>query len=170
MSCFCSVNPDEMASFVWSWAKGEPKGFDSNTTSATAGEGLAVAIAPSSHWVTWNASRPLPVACTPSDDDDDDDDWVVSLSAFPFSDYAAADCPEGYSPAPHPPRNGYANTVLWQAASARRVTGMRSVRATVPLPTGVACAVTRCTSSVASASYCSGKSRNRRTASENSST
>lgn len=121
LSCFCSVNPDEMASFVWSWAKGEPKGFDSNTTSATAGEGLAVAIAPSSHWVTWNASRPLPVACTPSDDDDDDDDWVVSLSAFPFSDYAAADCPEGYSPAPHPPRNGYANTVLWQAASARRV-------------------------------------------------
>jgi hypothetical protein len=53
------------------------------------------------------------------DESEDDGNWTLSLSAYPGSDAAHADCPAGY--APKPPRNGYANTRLWLAALGQRV-------------------------------------------------
>lgn len=74
----------------------------------------------------------LPVACgryrggtkddgrgAEENESEDDGDWTLSLSAFPGSNAAHADCPAGY--APMPPRNGYANTRLWLAALGQRV-------------------------------------------------
>ena len=51
------------------------------------------------------------------------------------------------------------------AASARRATGMRLVRATVPLPTGVACCVMACAMAWPSSSKRGAKRRNARTSS-----
>ena len=81
-----------------------------------------MALVPSSHWMVWNASDRLPIACILQDvDSSDEDDWQVSTSAFSFADYASADCPQGYQPAPRPPLNGYSNSMLWKAASGRRI-------------------------------------------------
>jgi hypothetical protein len=105
------TNPDDMKLYVWSWDQAEP-------SSATG----CVAIMPNGRWSTLDCSTELPYACLVDSAQSAAGfglDWKIDLNVAGPSSAGSTKCPEGTTwSAPH---NGYANSILVDAAYAQAI-------------------------------------------------